>query len=254
MTAALASDYGLDRRMARGLLCSLLLHLLLALFLWRAPWPPANPRGVSFAVPIDLVSPDEENNSPIAAQKSALPQLRARETAEHPEHKAVPLPKVAPEPSAPELSADDPLSRKLQLLAQWQQPDSHLPPSPNLQDGAGISNVTTSSAAGAKNGRASYAIKDYLREQIERRWVLPDGALQRNDWVVRLHLQIKEDGHVIKAEIVDDPRLREDSDFRDFALSARNAALLSSPLVLPEQSAEMLRDVELDFNPRQVQQ
>ena len=243
------TDYGVDRRMARGLTCSLLLHIVAAWFLWRPPHLP-EPRlrpSPRFALPIDLVTLSEETVSPAAEQKSALPQARARETTERPNRAAVPEPKQAPDPTA-----DDPLSKKLRELSQWNQPAPPLPASPNLQDGSGLSNVT----AGNGNGRAgnpTLGLKDYLRAQIERRWVLPEGAALRNDWVVVLHLSIK-DGRVVTADIVDDPRMGRDPAFREFAFSARNAALLSSPLNIPPQFVELARDVSLDFNPRQVQQ
>jgi hypothetical protein len=238
MTTAPATDYGADRRMARGLLCSALLHFLIMLLLVRASWPHSASRPQMLAVPIDLVSIAEDGVAPAGPQKAAIPQAKARESAERPDPRAVP-PKGESGPV-------DPLTLQLRRLAQMK-----LPPSPAIQDGAGLSNVTAGSGRG---GEASYGIKDFLRAQIERRWVLPAGALERNDWVVRLHLKVKEDGSVLLSEIVDDPRMAEDQGFRDFAFSARNAALLASPLTLPPQFAGQLRDVVLDFNPRRVQQ
>jgi hypothetical protein len=238
MTAALATDYGADRRMARGLVCSALLHGLTVLLLFRAPWPQSALRQQILAVPIDLVAITEQTSEPLGRQKAAMPQAKARESAERPDPRAVP-PRA--EPAGP-----DPLTQKLQRLAQLQ-----LPPSPSIQDGAGISNVTAGAGHG---GDAGYGIKDYLRAQIERRWLPPPGSLERNDWVVRLHLKVKEDGSVLLSEVVNDPRLASDRSFRDFAYSARNAALLASPLQLPPQFAGKARDVVLDFNPRRVQQ
>jgi len=212
-----------DRRMARGLVCSALLHLLLALFLLRSHWPEPLPPPPTM-LPIDLVSIAEDAAAPPGPK--ALPQLPA------PKEPRI-APKLPPEPV-------DPLAEKLKRLSQWQN-----------TDGAGISNLSAGNGHGADAG---YGIKDYLRAQIERRWVPPDGALERNDWVVKLRVHIKEDGSVASLEILDDPRLTEDPAFREFAFSARNAALLSSPLRLPPQFAGQPRDVVLEFNPRRVQQ
>jgi hypothetical protein len=208
-----------DRRMARGMMCSAVLHLLIALLLLRMPWPQRPQPPQKLEIPIDLVELGEQTAS--VARTPALPQARASSERPTPVQKPEPL---------------DPLSEKLHRLAQNQ-----------LQDTGGISNVD---AGNGVRGDAAYGIKDYLRAQIERRWVLPEGALLRNDWVVRLHLHIKEDGSVTAIDIVDDPRMGEDRDFREFAFSARNAARLSSPLVLPPQFAGEKRDVVLDFNAR----
>ena len=208
-----------DRRMARGMMCSAILHLLLALFLLRMPWPHRPDLPQIPEIPIDLVELGERTAT--ATQTPALPQARA--ASPHPQ------PALKPEPL-------DPLSEQLHRLAQARLPDS-----------GGISNLN---AGNGVRGDAAYGIKDYLRAQIEKRWVLPEGALLRNDWVVRLHLHIKEDGSVTGIDIVDDPRMGEDRDFREFAFSARNAALLSSPLLLPPQFAGQAKDLVLDFNPR----
>ena len=52
-------------------------------------------------------------------------------------------------------------------------------------------------------------------------------------FVILLHVVLKRDGTVTEAEIVDRQRYTGDATFRDIALSARNAVLLSSPLTLP---------------------
>ena len=59
-------------------------------------------------------------------------------------------------------------------------------------------------------------------------------------------------GSVSKAEVVDDPRRGADPAYRSLAISARNAALLSSPLKLPEGSYETVKDIVLTLDPREV--
>jgi outer membrane biosynthesis protein TonB len=226
---------------------SALLHgavLLLALLLWtlaRAPSPP--PSGPQ-PIPVDLVEEGPETISP-DGQKSKLPQERATETAEHPQPQAVPVPKQASPVKAPGKQAP----HKDQ---DHSQPDPHGTPSPQPQEGDGISNTTTG-ANGTLNGHAAYGVKDYVRAQIERRWYPKGSALLRNDWVVQLHLQLDENGSVEKAEIVDGGKMG-DAAYRDFAFSVRNAAVLSAPFALPPGLDEAARDMTLNFNPRQVQQ
>jgi len=228
----------------RGVALSALLHgvmLFLLLLLWslaRNTSPP--PRGPQ-AIPIDLVDEGADTAAPDGG-KSRFPQERAPETADRPAPQAVPVPKQAPAPG-----------KKLAHKDQdHPQPDPHREPSPQPQDGAGVSNVT-SGADGALKGHATYGVKDYVRAQIERRWYPQGSALLRNDWVVELHLRLDENGGVEKADIVDAGKMGDNA-FRDFALSVRNAALLSAPFALPPGLDETARDMTLDFNPRQVQQ
>lgn len=228
----------------RGIALSALLHgalLVLVLLLWswaRGAAPP--PRGPQ-AVPVDLVEEGPETVSP-EGEKAKLPQQRAAETADHPTPQAIPVSKQAPAPGKK-------LAHKDQEKAQ---PDPRREPSPQPQDGSGISNVTTG-ADGLAGGHAAYGVKDYVRAQIERRWFPQGSALLRNDWVVQLHLQLDGNGDVEKAEIVDGGKMG-DVAYRDFAFSVRNAALLSAPFALPPGLDEASRDMTLDFNPRRVQQ
>ena len=69
---------------------------------------------------------------------------------------------------------------------------------------------------------------------------------------VTLHLVINRDGSVGKAEIVEDRTRTADPAYRELAQSARNAALLSSPLKLPAGSYEAVADILLTMNPREV--
>jgi len=226
---------------------SAMLHgafFLLAIILWslsRSAAPP--PRGPQ-AIPIDLVELGPETTSP-EGDKARVPQQRAAEMGDHRTPQAVPVPKQA----APAHAPGKQLARKDE---ERSQPDPHRDPSPQPQDGSGISNVTAG-ADGVPGRNAAYGVRDYVRAQIERRWYPQGSALLRNDWVVQLHLQLNQDGSIGHAEIVDDGRMAQ-ADYRDFAFSVRNAAVLSAPFSLPPGLDDATRDLTLDFNPRQAQQ
>ncbi len=232
----------------RGMMLSLALHgavVLVFCLLWSSLQTSPAPLSPQ-PIPVDLVDLGDETAAP-DADKSTVPQQRAQEAGEHPTPQAVPVPKQ----SAPVRAPGKALVRKEKEQAQ-PQPDPRRPPSPQPQDGAGISNTTT--GANAALGRtATYGVKDYVRAQIERRWYPQGSALLRNDWVVQLHLRLNEDGSVGQAEIVDGGKMG-DLDYRDFAFSVRNAAMLSAPFTLPSGLDEAARDMTLEFNPRRVQQ
>jgi hypothetical protein len=94
-----------------------------------------------------------------------------------------------------------------------------------------------------------FSVKDYIRAQVERRWN-PDLASLRNREVsVPIHVEITSAGVVLKAEIVDTARAA-DPDYREFAVSARNAVLLSSPIALPAGYYQDVMDMVLYLNPK----
>jgi outer membrane biosynthesis protein TonB len=154
-------------------------------------------------------------------------------------------PQPAPSP------ADD-LAARLKRLAQLRQPAPPVPPDPRQQEGAGVSNLTAAGRDAARGRTAIYGVRDFIRAQVERRWHPNLTAVTGGDWVVAIHLMLSADGRVRQAEIVDDPRLRSDRTYRDFAFSARNAVLLSSPLTVPPGAYDIAKDMIIEFNARQL--
>jgi outer membrane biosynthesis protein TonB len=279
-------------RMGRGLVVSLALHAIVAaVILFLLPSLLSTPPEPEQVVPIDLVTLGVRTAGPPAERQAALPQEQATQTAEHDVADPVPEPQTPPPPQAlaprarettapaplaavnPEnparlpkpgpsaaakprpspVPADD-LATKLQLLARLRQPAPPIPPNPRPQEGAGVSNVTASSANAAPGSQATYSAKDFLRAQVERHWYWDRHRLGAGDWAVSIHVLLNPDGSVAKAEIVDDPRHGADPKYHDLALSARNAVLLSSPLNLPPGRYEAVKDITLTLDPRAASQ
>jgi hypothetical protein len=92
-------------------------------------------------------------------------------------------------------------------------------------------------------------VKDYIRAQVERRWNLDLATLGNSDLSVPIHVEMTSEGVVLKAEIVESART-SDPAYREIAVSARNAVLLSSPLSLPAGHYQGLMDMVLYLNPR----
>ncbi|MDE2182426.1 MAG: hypothetical protein KGJ78_05340 [Alphaproteobacteria bacterium] len=226
-------------RESPGLAGSLLLHGLAALIiLLMAIHHTTQPPGaLPKFVPIDLVRLGEETVSPAAAQKSPVPQ----QLASTPQREASPTPQsVSPTGRQPAL--EDALDAKLRALARLRTPDSAL-----KLTGAGESNMTAGDGNGAS---ATYSIRDYVRAQIERRWSLDLARLGKRSFAIPLRIVMKQDGTIVSAEIVDLARAKGDVVYRDVAISARNAALLSSPIALPPGDYPKVMHLTLDLNPR----
>ena len=278
--------------MRLGFLGSLALHGLVALaILFLLPRLLATPPEPEQVMPIDLVVLGARTAAPPAEQQAALPQEQAKQTAEHDVVDPVPQPETPPPPQAmapkaresaapaplaavnpenparlpkpgppaaakprPVPTPADSLAAKLQSLAKLREPAPPRPPNPRPQEGAGLSNVTASSANAAPGSTATYSVKDFLRAQVERHWYWDRRQLGAGDWAVSIHVLLNRDGSVAKAEIVDDTRHGGNATYHDLALSARNAVLLSSPLNLPPGLYDSVKDITLTLDPRTASQ
>lgn len=209
------------------------------------------------AVPVEQTPPPQA--APHQADERSPP---VSQTAMQPDQeRAFSRPAKAPKPNVPPsaklrdqpLPADD-LGARLERLAKLRQPEAPIPSRPRQQAGSGSSNLTVSSAEAAPARDATLSVKDFIRAQVERRWTLDGNTVKGEDWSVGIHIMLRPDGSVRQAEIVDNSRYRSDRAYREFALSARNAVLLSSPLTMPTGEYDIAKDIVLDFRAKQVLQ
>jgi hypothetical protein len=140
----------------------------------------------------------------------------------------------------------DALKTKLEALAKLRQPEAV---TPSEENGAARPDRVAKNDDIASGLEGPFSVKDYIRAQVERRWN-PDLANLRNREVsVPIHVEITSAGVVLKAEIVDTARAA-DPDYREIAVSARNAVLLSSPIALPAGHYQEVMDMVLYLNPK----
>ena len=99
---------------------------------------------------------------------------------------------------------------------------------------------------------ASYAVRDFIRAQVERRWGLDLPTLGNGNYSVLIRVQMTGTGTVTKAEIADTARLNADKTYRAIALSARNAVLLSSPFALPAGVYSDVMEFTLSLNTQEA--
>lgn len=221
------------RRDGPGLALSLLLHLLLLLaatwYIARRPVMQHAPH----ALPVEIVlAARTEAGAPGAkgpAVRAPRPQPQSA-----PEREGV-SPRAVRQP-------EDELSAKLRALAHLRQPDTPL--SAPVETGSG--------GGDGIGGGGSYALKDYVRSQILRRW-LPDlSAPGARDMPVLVRLRLLASGAIESVAIVDQARLAHDKLFREMAFSARDAALLASPIALPPGRYPRATDLTIDLDPKSV--
>lgn len=226
----------------RGLAGSLALHglfvlAILLLFLLHTAPAPSPP---SRLVPIDVVNVGDETTSPPTARPDRIPQPLMPRTTPRP-----PASADKPEGTSPTGTRPvDEVETRLRALAQLKQPES------NLADIETPGATDAPAGDAAPGDEAAYAVRDLIRAQILRRWTFNATELGGKGFDIALRIVVLRNGRVAKAEILDRARFTRDALYRDIALSARNAVLLSSPLTLPSRSFGDQLEMTLTLNPR----
>jgi hypothetical protein len=218
-----------------GVLLSLLLHgLLLLLALWYIAHRPQASEAQFHVLPVELVI-----GGTLGQTASTAPAARLQIARPHRESAPV------PEGTSPEgtKQPEDELAAKLRALAQLKTPDAALPNADNSAAPGG---------AGSGEGEGNYALKDYIRAQILRRW-LPDLSVPgARDLPVLVRVRLLKSGVIDTVDVVDQNRFHTDRAFRDMALSARDAALLASPIQWPEGLKQKSQTLTIDLDPKAV--
>ena len=218
-----------------GVLLSLLLHgLLLLMALWYVSHRPALIQDPLRALPVELVIGGTLNQG-----ASTAPAARLQISRPHPESAPV------AEGTRPDATREpeDELSAKLRALAQLKSADTALPNADNSAAPGG---------SGDGGGEGNYALKDFIRAQILRRW-LPDLSIPgARNMPVLVRLRLLKSGVIDDVTIVDQQRFHVDSAFRNMALSARDAALLASPIQIPGARYEKTQTLTINLDPKAV--
>jgi len=218
-----------------AVLLSLLLHgLLLLVALWYLGHRPELSQTPLRALPVDLVIGGGAGQASTAA-----PATRLQVALPHPESAPVPegiSPKGTRQP-------EDELSARLRALAQLKTPDAALP---------NADNTAAPGGGGNGDGEGNYALKDFIRAQILRRW-LPDLSIPgARNMPVALRIRLLKSGVIDDVFIIDQRRFYLDKVFHNMALSARDAALLASPIQIPGVRYEKTQTLTIDLDPKAV--
>ena len=227
------------RESAAGLALSAVLHgLLLLLLLSVGVFGSEGSEGGLEIVPVEVELSHQSAAAPAQQNVADLPQSN-----------------VAQPPSAPapdgvakvtEPSRTDELQAKLEALAKLRQPEAV---TPNTENGAARPDRVATGDDIVSGRQGAFSVKDYIRAQVERRWNFDLAALGTKNVSVPIHVEITKAGVVRKAEVVDTASA-DDPLYREVALSARNAVLLSSPILLPPGDYQDVMDMVLYLNPR----
>ena len=114
--------------------------------------------------------------------------------------------------------------------------------------------ITQDQDRNIESNKLTLSEEDALKAQIFGCWSIPLGLPYNENLLVRIKLQLKPDGTVIKSEILDHQRMnRPDQKFyKVLAESALRAVRLCQPLKVPPTGYEKWKNLQLNFNPTEM--
>ena len=114
--------------------------------------------------------------------------------------------------------------------------------------------ITQSSQKNSFASGLTLSEEDALRAQIFGCWSVPLGLPYDQDLLVRVKLQLKQDGTIMKSEILDHERMNRPGQkfYKVLAESALRAVRLCQPLKVPPTGYDKWKDLQLNFNPTEM--
>jgi hypothetical protein len=103
-------------------------------------------------------------------------------------------------------------------------------------------------------GGLTLSEEDALKAQIFGCWSIPLGLPFNEDLLVRIKLQLKPDGSIIRTEILDHARMNKPGQgfYKVLAESALRAIKLCQPLRVPSNGYERWKELQLNFDAREM--
>ena len=114
--------------------------------------------------------------------------------------------------------------------------------------------VTQDQVKNLENTTLSLSEEDALKAQIFGCWSIPLGLPYNENLLVRIKLELKPDGSVIRSEILDHARMNRPGQgfYKVLAESALRAIKLCQPLRVPSTGYERWKELQLNFDAREM--
>lgn len=206
----------------------------------KKPEPPPEPK--SEPKPEPVKKPDDK------------PKLEKAKEQEKPK----PVPKPKKEPPKKEPPKKDPQKQQMDmnsLLTNLLGDEaSDAKPKGNPIDAPVDEKVKTPGKAPVTSDVLALSEMDALKYQLAECWNVPAGALDAENLIVDIRVEVNRDRTVRTAEIVDRGRYSRDSFFRAAADSARRAVFnpRCTPLALPPDKYDIWKTILIRFNPKDM--
>ena len=114
--------------------------------------------------------------------------------------------------------------------------------------------LTQSSVKNSFAGGLTLSEEDALKAQIFGCWTVPLGLPYDDDLLVRIKLELKQDGTMSKSEILDHERMNRPGQkfYKVLAESALRAVRICQPLRVPQTGYDKWKTIQLNFNPMEM--
>ena len=114
--------------------------------------------------------------------------------------------------------------------------------------------LTQSSVKNSFASGLSLSEEDALRAQIFGCWTVPLGLPYDDDLLVRIKLELKQDGTINKSEVLDHERMNKPGQkfYKILAESALRAVRICQPLRVPQTGYDKWKNIQLNFNPTEM--
>ena len=114
--------------------------------------------------------------------------------------------------------------------------------------------LTQSSVKNSFATGLSLSEEDALRAQIFGCWTVPLGLPYEDDLLVRIKLELKQDGTISRSEILDHERMNKPGQkfYKILAESALRAVRICQPLRVPQTGYDKWKNIQLNFNPTEM--
>jgi len=115
-------------------------------------------------------------------------------------------------------------------------------------------NITQDQDRNVENTGLTLSEEDALKAQIFGCWSIPLGLPYNEDLLVRIRLMLEPDGSVAKTEILDHVRMNKPGQgfYKVLAESALRAVKLCQPLRVPTSGYERWKELQLNFDAREM--
>jgi hypothetical protein len=116
------------------------------------------------------------------------------------------------------------------------------------------SKLTQSNEKNSFSNALTLSQEDALKAQIFGCWSLPLGLPYQENLLVRIKLRLKQDGTVLKSEILDHARMNQPGQgfYKVLAESALRAIRICQPLRVPPSGYEKWKDLQLNFDANEM--
>ena len=117
-----------------------------------------------------------------------------------------------------------------------------------------VDKLTQSSVKNSFATGLTLSEEDALRAQIFGCWSIPLGLPFDQNLLVRIKLELKKDGTIMKSEILDHERMNKPGQkfYKVLAESALRAVRLCQPLKVPPTGYDKWKNIQLNFNPTEM--